>query len=304
MNLLLTGAFNYSNEQLKKIERLGYKITYVKEERKKIDIDVSTFDVVVCNSLFLYNDIKKFENLKMIQLTSAGLDRVPIEYIQEKNIKLFNARGVYSVPIAEWTILKVLEVYKKSNVFMEQQRNKEWTKQKELRELTNKNIAILGYGGIGNEIAKRFNAFGTNIYAFDIFEPETNYHHKYLNIEKLDEHIGNMDIIILTMPLNKDTKHFMDYHRLKLIKNNSVIVNVSRGEIFIENDLIKHLKKNKDIYAILDVFKEEPLKKENKLWSLKNVIISPHNSYESTENNQRMFSTIYSNLSIGEDRDV
>src|SRR5690554_6071574 len=110
MNILLTGAFNYSKEQFNDIESLGYKITFVQEEREELNIDVSKFEVVVCNSLFMYNDIKKFKNLKVIQLTSAGLDRVPLEYINQNNIKLFNASGVYSIPIAEWTVLKILEV--------------------------------------------------------------------------------------------------------------------------------------------------------------------------------------------------
>ena len=76
-NILLTGAYKYSDEQIEKIKEIGYKVTFIQDERVKLDIDVSCFSAVVCNSLFIYNDIKKFENLELIHLTSAGLDRVP-----------------------------------------------------------------------------------------------------------------------------------------------------------------------------------------------------------------------------------
>src|SRR5690554_6754746 len=81
---------------------------------------------VVCNSLFLHNDINKFKKLKFIQATSAGLDRLPLDYINKNNIVLKNASGVYNIPIAEWVITKILDIYKKTNVFYEQQKNKIW----------------------------------------------------------------------------------------------------------------------------------------------------------------------------------
>ena len=93
MKILLTGAYKYTEGQLSRLKALGADFLYVEDEREELSFDVSAVDAVVCNGLFLYNDIKKFKNLKFIQLTSAGLDRVPAEYIKSKNISLFNARG-------------------------------------------------------------------------------------------------------------------------------------------------------------------------------------------------------------------
>lgn len=138
MKVLLTGAFNYSNEQLDKIKSIGYEIIYVQDERCILDFDVADIEVVVCNGLFIVNDIAKFKGLKFIQLTSAGLDRVPLDYIKKNDIKLANAKGVYSIPIAEWVVLKILEIYKKTRFFEENQKAKKWVKNREIIELYGK----------------------------------------------------------------------------------------------------------------------------------------------------------------------
>lgn len=296
MNILLTGAFNYSKEQFNDIGSLGYKITFVQEEREELNMDVSKFEVVVCNSLFMYNDIKKFKNLKAIQLTSAGLDRVPLEYINQNNIKLFNARGVYSIPIAEWTVLKILEVYKKSKDFIEQQKNKEWKKHRDLRELTNKNVGILGFGDIGKQIAKRLNAFDTNIYAFDIFEPKGGIYERYDHIDNIYDHLEELDIVVLCLPLTNETRHLVDKKFLTKMKNNALLVNISRGEIISTDDLISTLMSRQELMAVLDVFENEPMSMENELWQLPNVVVTPHNAYASIKNNDRLYEVIYSNL--------
>ncbi|MGN0560779.1 MAG: hydroxyacid dehydrogenase, partial [Candidatus Fimenecus sp.] len=115
MRLLLTGAFSYSEAQLNALRALGAELVFQKDERGAPETDFAAVEAAVCNGLFLYHDIKEFKNLKCIQLTSAGLDRVPLDYIQEKGIKLCNARGVYSVPMAEWALCGVLSLYKHLN---------------------------------------------------------------------------------------------------------------------------------------------------------------------------------------------
>ncbi len=114
MNLLLTGAYSYTNQQLKQLENLGCRITMLPDERSPNNLKVARIEAVVCNNLFKHTEITKFKNLKFIQLTSAGADKVPMDYIEEAGIRLETARGVYSIPIAEWVVLKVLEICKKS----------------------------------------------------------------------------------------------------------------------------------------------------------------------------------------------
>ena len=109
MNLLLTGCFKYSDEQMEVLCSLGYNVYFMQQEKKELPLEASKLDATVCNGLFLSHDIDQFSRLKFIQLTSAGFDRVPVDKIKARGMELFNARGVYSTPMAEWAMFRVLE---------------------------------------------------------------------------------------------------------------------------------------------------------------------------------------------------
>lgn len=296
MKTLITGALKISEEQILELEKLGLEIMYIKDETKKIEIDVKDIEFVICNSLFLNNDIKEFTKLKYIQVTSAGLDRLPLDYIQQKGIKLFNARGVYSIPMAEWTILKILEIYKNSKIFYKNQENKIWEKDRNLLELSGKKVAILGYGSVGQEIAKRLKAFDTTITAVDIKSVEDDNIDNYFNISDIDKILPAEDIIIITLPLTDETRGLIDFNKISIMKKNAILINISRGNIIKEKELVKALKDRKILGAVLDVFENEPLSKKSELWNLDNIIITPHNSFVSEQNERRMYKVILKNI--------
>ena len=296
IRLLLTGAFSYTQEQLDKLENSGFGITFIQDERVETDIDCSQFEAVVCNGLFLYNDIEKFKSLKMIQVTSAGLDRLPLDFIKEKGITIKNARGVYSIPMAEWCISRILDIYKCSSFFEENQRNKVWQKNRGLRELNGKKAVIFGAGDVGSRTAERLKAFGVKITAADIAEPQSDIYDKYCNMEDINIALSESDIIIITLPLTDDTRGFFDEKRLGLLKADSILVNMSRGGIIDEKALVSALKNKALGYAVLDVFEEEPLEANSPLWNTPRLLITPHNSFVSEKNNERMFDVIYKNL--------
>lgn len=296
MKLLLTGAFKYNEEQLNRIQSLGYEIIFVQDERLHLEIDVANIDAVVCNGLFLYNDIAKFKNLKFIQLTSAGLDKVPLDFIKEHGISLFNAKGVYSIPMAEWVILKILEIYKKSRQFYVTQHEHKWEKQRDLLELTGRTAAIIGFGSVGNEIAKRLKPFGVNIIAVDIRKIESELIDEYYTIEKINKVLHKSEIIILTLPLAEQTHHLIDTDKIASMKDNSILVNVSRGGVIDEAVLTEALQGGKFLGVALDVFEDEPLPESSPLWDLDRVIITPHNSFVSDRISDRLFELILANI--------
>lgn len=298
MNLLITGAFKYSQEQAKKIKSLGYDIINMPNESDDLPIDPKKLDGVICNGLFLHQDIKKFSNLKFIQLTSAGLDRVPLDYIKSNGINLYNARGVYSIPIAEWVVMRILEHFKDLEQFTLQQKKHEWIKHRDIREIYGSKIAIIGAGNIGQEIAKRLFVLGAIVTGFDIHENKVQFFEEVKLVSKFKQEVEKYDIIILTAPLTPETTHMIDSSILSSMKNEGLLINVSRGGLIDETALIKVFASRKNIHAALDVFEVEPLSVKSELWDMDNIKISPHNSFVGNGNQNRMFDVALKNLTI------
>ena len=295
--LLLTGCFSYSKEQIEKIKQLGFNITFVQNELEKLKIDVSKFEYVVCNGLFLNNEVEKFTNLKYVQATSAGLERLPIDYFDKHNIKYCNAKNVYSIPIAEWVIMFILNSYKSMNQFYKQKESKVWIKNRNIDELTDKVITIIGYGNIGKEIAKRLKAFGVIINVVDIYKVDDSLINESFLLDEIDRALSISDVVILSIALTDTTYHLINQDKFELMKNESILINVARGSLIDEQALIQKIEKFKSV--ALDVFEKEPLDINSKLWQTTNTIITPHNSFVSNKVNERMFELILDNLKNG-----
>lgn len=296
MRILLTGAFQYNEEQLQMIKELGVEVFFLQHEKDSLPLQASEIDAVVCNGLFLYHELEVFSSLKYIQLTSAGFDRVPLDEIKKRNIIINNARGVYSIPMAEWALARILERYKHLTTFNENQEHSVWEKNRNLREINGTSAAIVGAGNIGQEVAKRLSAFDAHITGYDVFLGDRQYFDEVHHVDALRSEIQCYDIVVLTAPLTDETKHMISGNILDSMKKDAILVNIARGGLVDTSDMINVLRKRKDIYAALDVFEEEPLPNSSPLWQMDNVVVSPHNSFASNGNNERMFSVIFNNL--------
>ena len=213
------------------------------------------------------------------------------DYISNHNIILHNARGVYSTPMAEFAIAGVLAIYKGLYKFKDQQKNHQWQKNRELRELTGKNVLIIGCGSVGTECAKRFKAFGCEITGADIRPQCSEYFKSIHPISELDNLLPTADILILTVPLTNETTKLITGERLSELKEGAILINISRGAVIDQKALEAW-----NGLAILDVFEEEPLKEDSYLWEKDNWIITPHNSFVSNRNEQRLNNVILRNL--------
>ena len=296
MNLLLTGCFHYTEVQKEKLASLGYRIHFVQQETEALPLAAAEVDATVCNGLCLSHNIEDFTNLKFIQLTSAGFDRVPVDYINAKGIALHNARGVYSVPMAEWALFRVLEHYKQGWFFKNEQKQHQWTKHRGLRELAGSRVAVVGAGNVGQEVAKRFGALGCNVTGFDIHTNSTPFFDEMALTTSLLEHNGLYDVVVITAPLLPSTRGLISYDVMRGMKENATLVNIARGGLIDQKALVQVLCERKDLFAALDVFETEPLEEESPLWAMDNVAVSPHNSFVSDRNNERMFDVMYQNL--------
>ena len=294
MNLLVTGAWGAAEEYISELEHYGHSVVFMQEERNELPCCYDWVEGVVCNGLFLSHPIKNFKNLRYIQLTSAGYDRVPMDYVIEHNIEIHNAGGVYSIPMAEFAMCGVLQLYKQSRFFYQNQNKSKWEKHRELLELYGKKVVIVGCGSVGTECAKRFSAFGCNVLGVDLYPREDKNYNKMVAIDLFDSVIPDADIVLLTLPLNDQTYHLIDEERLRKLKKNAVLVNISRGAVIDTEALTQCLPNISG--AVLDVFEDEPLPQNNTLWDMENVIITPHNSFVGDGNQVRLYNLILKNI--------
>lgn len=296
MNLLITGAWRQVKEYIKELEK-QHSVAFLQFEKDELPCDPTWVEGIIGNGIFLSHPIEQFTNLKYIQLTSAGYDRVPMDYVRKNGIKINNARGVYSVPMAEMAVAGVLHLYKGMAGFHEAQKEHKWEKQRNLRELAGKIVAIIGCGSVGTECAKRFKAFYTTVIGVDIFPREDAHYDTMKELNELDNVLGYSDVVVVTVPLAKETKGLFDSERLGAMKEGAILVNISRGAVIETWSLIEKLKARR-ISAVLDVFEEEPLKEDSELWDMENVIITPHNSFVGEDNEKRMSDVIMRNLEV------
>ncbi len=294
MNLLITGAWQNAKDYIEEIEADGHDVEFLQFEKDELPCSYEWVEGVICNGLFLSHDIKRFTNLKYIQLTSAGFDRVPMDYVNEHEIEIQNARGVYSIPMAEFALFGVLELYKRGRVFFRNQTKHVWEKQRNLVELFGKHVCIVGCGSVGTECAKRFRAFGCEVFGIDLFPREDEHYEEMLGLDRLEDVLTESDIVVLTLPLTEETRHLIDEAKLKQMKQGAILVNIARGAVVETDALIKALPNLGG--AVLDVFEEEPLSAESPLWDMENVIVTPHNSFVGDGNGKRIYQVIERNL--------
>lgn len=296
MHLLITGAWREAEQYLEQLKENGHEVCFMQQEKETLPCSAEWVEGVICNGLFLYHDIKQFKNLRYVQLTSAGYDRVSMEYLKEQAVSVYNARGVYSVPMAEFALTGVLQLYKRSAVFYENQKQHLWQKCRDLQELYGKNVCIVGCGSVGTECAKRFKAFGCKTVGLDLFPREDENYEVMYSLHETDAVLPTADILILTLPLTEETRHFMNEKRFALLKSGAVLVNIARGAVVDTKALLSALPHLGG--AVLDVFEEEPLQESNALWQQENVILTPHNSFVGECNAVRLAQVILKNLQM------
>lgn len=294
MKVLFT--YNYGYEKMNMVRELGYDVKMIQEEEAHNSKDIIDSEVLVCYNPFKKLDISNLEKLKWIQLSSVGVDQVPLHILKEKNIILTNNRGGYGIPIGEWVVLKSLELLKHSFGFYKKQMDKKWKMDLGLLEIYGKTVGFVGTGNIAVEAAKRFQGFGVTILGVNTSGREVEYFDKCYPLTEIDTMISECNIVIITIPYTQYTHCLINEDRLKAMREGSFIVNVSRGNIIDEVILIEYLRAGRIQGAALDVFEAEPLDENSPLWELENVILTPHNSWISEKRNERRFETIYENL--------
>lgn len=296
MKLIITGAWAGAKKRTPEIEDKGHEVYFMQQEADKLPIPAGEVEGVIANGLFLHHPISEFTKLHYIQLTSAGFDRVDMNYVREHDIEIHNARGVYSIPIAETVLGALLDYYRGISTFAKNQEVKVWEKRRDLEELCGRSVCIVGCGSVGSEIAKRLRAFGCTVHGIDIKPYENDAYDEMKSLDNAGEIFASSDIVIATVPLTDETRHMFNAESFSLMKDGCVFVNVARGGLVDEAALISAIESGKVAHAALDVFEEEPLEADSPLWSIKEISVMPHNSFVSSGNDSRLWNIIRENL--------
>ncbi len=294
MNLLITGAWPDAKDHIPEIEAMGHPVAFLQQERDALPCDGAWVEGVVCNGLFLHHSMEQFPNLRFIQLTSAGYDRVDMDYVRSHDIEIHNAKGVYSIPMAEFAVAGVLQFYKQARFFYENQKARKWEKHRGLLELYGKTVTVVGCGSVGTECAKRFKAFGCHVIGVNRTVREDQAYDAMLPMEKMDETLLGTDILILAVALTSETRGIIDGKTFDNLRPGTVFVNVGRGALADQTALTAWLQSGG--YAVLDVFEEEPLAECSPLWNMENVILTPHNGFAGDNNPKRLWDIIKEDL--------
>jgi len=276
-------------------------ILSVEEEAELLEEDEkSTLENLIFKADFMLGSTRitpkvlaRSKTLKLIHVTSTGVDRYMTPEFIESDIVLINSRGVHGAPVADHAMALLLSLTQDIHVAAQNQQKSLWSGLNPVG-LEGKTVGLLGLGAIGQSLARRCGAFGLKVLGMrrDASRP-CPYVDEILGLHEI---LSRSDFVICSLPLTRETKHILSKEAFSRMKKDSYFINVGRGPVVDEKSLIPALKEGKIKGAGLDVFQEEPLPSDSPLWKMPNVIITPHSAGDHPENRRKTFEIFVENL--------
>jgi phosphoglycerate dehydrogenase-like enzyme len=245
-----------------------------------------------------YNSAPK---LKLIQLLSAGYDRVDIEAARRAGVPVCNNGGANAIAVAEHAIMLMLAVCRRLTWQHSMTASGRWrgndVANVRLYELHGRTLGIIGLGNIGKKVARLGQAFGLAVQYFDILRlTEDAADSLGVRFRLFDEVLRTSDIVSLHVPLTPQTRHMMGAAQFKKMRPTAYLINTCRGPVVDEKALIETLSAGTIAGAGLDVFDQEPPPANNPLFSMENVIVTPHYAGPTWDNQQARFRNGFDNV--------
>jgi len=257
----------------------------VKDIKEKQKILLETDILLSWNPTLELKDIEinVLQNLQFVQLLSAGYDHLNFNYFSKETIIASN-QGAYAKPMAEHALAMILALAKKLTKYHNLLSKSVFDQLNSVtRYIHGSNLGIIGYGSIGKETAKLMQPFDVNVYAINT-SGKTDDDVAFIGtLQDLDIVLKNSDILLISIPLNKETQALIGKRELEIMKSDAILINVARGDIIIEKDLYEHLRTHPEFSAGIDAWWVEPFKYGKfeihyPFFELTNFIGSPHNS--------------------------
>jgi phosphoglycerate dehydrogenase-like enzyme len=286
---------------------------YVLPERQWPEEKTTTAEV-----FYAIHDLPRPEqapNLRWIQTHWAGVDHIREHPIWDSDIIITTASGVHAPNMAQYTMAQLLAWANRVPRWLKDQAQKRWSDDRWddflPEELRGKTLGIAGYGSVGREIARLAHCFGMTVLATkrdarqledgdyamsNVGDPGGNLAARIYPGEATRSMVAECDFVVITLPLTDTTHHLFGEELFRAMKSTAFLINVGRGPVVNEEDLIKALKKGWIAGAGLDVFEEEPLPENSPLWEMENVIMSPHVSGFTPAYDERTTDLLVENL--------
>ncbi len=305
MKIVILDAYTSNPGDLSwdRFSEFGEVVVYDRTPKELIVERCKDADAIILNKVIITDEIfEQLPKLKYIGILATGFNIVDVESAKKHGVKVCNVPTYSTSSVAQLTFALILEVYNQVGLHSNAVHSGDWENcadfsfaKTPLIELLGKTIGIIGFGKIGNEVAKIADAFSMNILCYvPSKKPQPSY--KNFKFVSLDELVENSDIISLHCPLTPQTQNLVNKEFISKMKKNAIIINTSRGQAIDEKALADALN-NGDIYgAGVDVLSVEPPKKDNPLLKCERCFITPHVAWAGYETRQRLLDVVYDNL--------
>lgn len=284
--------------------RLDDLSALVAEERSGRRVDPRSLDTllerceVVCGHIMPDDLIRRAPRLKWIHSTWTGVDTFLTPEIAASPVTVTNTTGIHEVPMAESVLGFMLMFVKSAADCFEQKRSRRW-RQYVPGTLAGQTVGIVGLGGVGREVARLAKAFGMTVRAVRRSASgaaPADHVDELLPPERLDHLLEISDFVVLALPGTPATRRLIGETQLRAMKPTARLINISRGDIVDETALELALEEGRIAGAALDVFRNEPLPADSRLWELPTVIFSPHVTGEIEDYDRRATEGFCTNL--------
>ncbi len=268
---------NLNQQVYKELETIGDCLDISKSESKEKDLadHIKDSEIVVIRSATKLTKevLDNAEKLKIIARCGVGVDNVDLEFAKSKNIFVTNSPSANLISVVELTVALIISASRKLSLADSHLKNGQWNRSEFLGyELYGKTLGIVGFGKAGRLVAERMKSFGMSIVFYDPYVMDWNGLEESLD---LDDLLRTADVVSIHVIKTKDTENLLSKDKLDLLKQNSIIVNTSRGGVLDEDYLIELLESDKIFGAGLDVYSNEPPENVNRYNGL-NLVTTPH----------------------------
>lgn len=233
--------------------------------------------------------------VRWVHTSTAGFDWAMVPEIPERGVVLTRSAAAYAVPIGEFTITLISSLVKLLPGLMAAQAEQRWANV-EPRELLGLRVGIVGAGAIGHEVAWRATALGMKVAGVKRAPTPQPHYDRVYGPDGLHELLASSDVAVIACPLTPETRGLIAAAELAAMPRGSYLVNIARGPIVNAAALTAALKSGQLAGAALDALDEEPLPKADPLWGAPNIVITPHTSFKSPRNLERIVSEFSTNL--------